>query len=99
MLQAGHGPDLGQEAIHADHRGQLGAQELERNPAAVLQVLREIYPRHASLPKLALEAVLAGQGGGKPLEGVDHRGSMHGGVERDCFNPIVHAMQPVSQTR
>jgi hypothetical protein len=67
-------------------------QALERHPAAVLQVLREVDPRHPSLPKLALEAVLAGQGGGNLSKASTVAGSMHGGVERDCVKPIVHAM-------
>ena len=42
VLQVGGGLDLRQEAVGPDHRGELGAQHLDRNFAIVFQVLRQI---------------------------------------------------------
>ena len=50
-------PDLGEEALAAEHRGQLGAQDLEGDVAVVLEVVREIDRRHAARAELALDAV------------------------------------------
>ena len=40
MLEIGGGLDLGEEALGPDHRGQLGAQHLEGNPAIMTEILR-----------------------------------------------------------
>ena len=62
MLQVGGRLDLGQEALGADHGGELGPQHLERDLAVVPQVVGEVDRRHAAGAELALEAVAVGQG-------------------------------------
>ena len=65
MLQVRGGPDFGEEPLGADHRGQLGAQHLERDLAVVLEVVRQVDRRHAALAQLPLEAVAVGERGGE----------------------------------
>ncbi len=74
VLQVGGGADLGQEALAAHHGGQLGLEDLEGDPAVVLQVLGQVDRGHAALAELALEAVAALEGGGQARERVRHRG-------------------------
>ena len=57
MLQVRRGLDLGQEPLGAEHRGQLRAQDLERDLAVVPEVLGEVDGRHAAGAELALDAV------------------------------------------
>jgi hypothetical protein len=54
-------------------RGELRPQDLDGDPAIVLQVQREIDGGHAARAELALDAVAVGQGGGELREGVGHR--------------------------
>ena len=61
MLQVGRDLDLGEEAIHAEHRAELGLEHLERDLALVLDVLREVDGRHAAFAELALDGVAAGE--------------------------------------
>jgi hypothetical protein len=58
VLQVGGEPDLGQEALGADHRGQVGAEDLESDPPFVAQVVRQVDGRHPPGPDLLLEAVM-----------------------------------------
>ena len=51
VLEIGGGLDLAQEPLGADHRGQLGAQDLDRDLAVVLEVLREVHRGHAALAR------------------------------------------------
>src|SRR5437762_1981787 len=48
MLQARGDADLAEEALGAEHRAQLGIQDLERHIALVLEVAREIHRRHTA---------------------------------------------------
>jgi hypothetical protein len=57
MLQVCRSADLGQEQCRADHPSELAAQHLERDAAAVPQVLGQVHRRHTALAELALEAV------------------------------------------
>ena len=52
---------------------QLGVEDLDGDPAAVLEVLGEINRRHASLADLPLEAVAVGQGAGEARGGGGQR--------------------------
>jgi len=62
VLEIGGDFDLGEEALSAEHGGQLGVQHLDGDLAAVLQVFGEIHRGHAALSHLAVEAVAVGQG-------------------------------------
>ena len=75
MLQRGRGLDLHHEALGADHRGQLGLQDLEGDFAVVLEILGQVHRGHAALPDYGrtavrpyIDAVAVGQGGGETLE-------------------------------
>ncbi len=66
MLEACRDLDLAGEAVGAETRRQLRTQDLDRHAAVVLEVLGEIDGGHATLAKFTLDAVAAGEGGGKP---------------------------------
>jgi hypothetical protein len=55
--------DLAGEALGAEGGGELGAEDLEGDPAVVLQVLGEVDGGHAALAELPLDAVALGEGG------------------------------------
>ena len=57
MLQIRRRLDLGEKALGADHGGQLGAQDLHRDLAIVLEVVREIDGRHTARTEFTLDAV------------------------------------------
>jgi hypothetical protein len=62
MVQVGGGPDLREEPFRADHRCQMGLQELDGDLAMVPDVLRQVDGRHTSLADGPLDPVAAGQG-------------------------------------
>ena len=68
MLQARGGPDLAEEPLGADGRGQLRPQHLHRDSAIVLRVVREVDSRHAPRAQLPLDAVAVGQGGREAMK-------------------------------
>ena len=51
------------EALGAERGGQLGAQDLHRHLAVVLEVLGEVDRRHAALAELPFDAVAVGERG------------------------------------
>src|ERR1051325_2782747 len=65
MLQRGDGLDLAQEPLGANDGGQLGPEDLDGDPAVVLQVLREIDRGHPALAQLALDRVASREGAGQ----------------------------------
>ena len=69
VLQAGGRLDLGKEALAADDGAQLGAQDLDRDLAGVLEVLGEVDGGHAALAELTLEAIAIGEGDREALLG------------------------------
>jgi hypothetical protein len=74
------GLDLAQEPLGADGVGQLGAQDLERDLAVVLDVVGEVDDSHAARAELALDAVVVRQGGVQGLDRVGQRWSVVGRV-------------------
>ena len=72
MLEPGGDLDLAGEPLGAERGGQLGAQDLHRHLAVVLQVLGEVHRRHAALAELALDAVAAGERGGQAFHSRAH---------------------------
>ncbi len=76
VLQRGGGADLGEEPLGADHRGQLGAEHLDRHLAVVPQVLGQVHRGHPAMPQLPLDAVAVGKGAGEPGGDGDHRVKM-----------------------
>ncbi len=73
MLEVGGDLDLGQEPFGAEHGGQLGAKDLHRDLAVVLEILREVHRGHAALAQLALNAVAVTKGGGEAVGLETHR--------------------------
>ena len=63
--------DLGEEPLGADHGGELGPQDLERDPPVVSEVCREIDHGHAAGADLAVEPVAVFESG---LETADELG-------------------------
>ncbi len=61
VLEVGGGPDLGQKTLSTDDGGKLGPQHLDRDLAAVAQVVGQIHGGHAALPQLAVDPVAVGQ--------------------------------------
>ena len=70
MLQVGRDLDLGQEPLDAEHRAQLGIQDLERDLAVVAHVAGEVDGRHPAATDLAVNGVAVLQCGG---EGGEHQ--------------------------
>ncbi len=61
MIERGSDPDLAGESIGAEHRSQLGPEHLDRDFAAMLQVLCQVHGRHPAPAELALDGVAAGE--------------------------------------
>ena len=66
-------PNLAQKSLGTDDRRELGAQDLDRDLAVVLQVVSQVHRGHAALAQLAFEVVAVGQGGGEAV----WRGVLH----------------------
>lgn len=80
MLQRCRERDLLEEALGPELRGELGAQQLERDPPAMLQILGQIHRRHAARTQLTLDAIAIGERGAEGL--VDHWEGVRG-AERE----------------
>ena len=74
MLQRRNGLDLAKEPLGTDHRGQLGAQDLDRDFAIVLEVLGQVDRGHAALAQLPFDAVAVGEGALQLRRRLGHRG-------------------------
>ena len=96
MLEPGGDLDLAGEALGAEGGGELGAQDLERHLAVVLQVLGEVDGGHAALAELPLDAVALGEGGLQSGHRLGHRGLWVGMVERwpECYGPASGSLVP-----
>ena len=75
--------DLAEEAVVPEHGGQLGPQHLDRHLAVVAQVFRQVDGRHATGAQLALDAILAGEGGSEAFRARIHRRSL-------CSTSMTH---------
>ena len=60
MAKMGGGMDLGEEAVRADHDGQIAIQDFDRDLAPVPDVVGEIHSRHSPDTDHAFDSV-AGQ--------------------------------------
>ena len=80
MLERRCGLDLGDEALGAQHGGELGLEHLERDATVVPQVLRQVDGGHATLAQLALDAVAVAERGGQAIEVVCHHEVVTGKV-------------------
>ena len=76
VLQVRRRPYLGEEALRAKRCGEVGVQHLERDETVVLGIARQVHRCHATVPKLTLDDITAGEGGLElVLEGGGHRGT------------------------
>lgn len=57
MIEVRGDPDLGEEALGAQHHRQLGSEHLERYLPLVLQLRREIDRGHSPRAELTLDAI------------------------------------------
>ena len=62
MLEIRCQPNLAEEPLGAQHRGQLVPQHLDGDRATVLEIPGQVDCRHAPATKLALDRVAAGEG-------------------------------------
>src|SRR2546428_14123420 len=106
MLQIGRDLDLGEEPLGAEHRGQLGLEDLDRDLAVVFQVLREIPRGHPASPELALDAVAVGEDGGEAVGDVRRqiavlitRDGLNGGPSKRGVRCTMPAAAPVIAIR
>ncbi len=53
--------DFPQKALGAEGGGDLGAQDLDSDGAAVPEIAREVHGGHPPVPQLALEGLAVGQ--------------------------------------
>jgi hypothetical protein len=67
VLKRRGGLDLGDEALGADHGGELGSQHLHRDLAPVLQIVGEVYRGHAARAELRVQLVAVGERAAKAL--------------------------------
>jgi hypothetical protein len=73
MLKPGGGLDFLQKPIDTERGRQVRAEHLDRDLAAVANVVREVDRRHAALPQLTLEHVAVTQGINKLWGWCGHR--------------------------
>lgn len=77
MLKRRGGPDLRQETLGADDRGQFRAEDLDRHLAVALEVLGQVDRSQAAGAEFTLDPVPVGQRGSKTFEG-------HGRAPDNC---------------
>ena len=73
MLEPGRDLDLPMEPVFSHPPRALGAQHFDGDPAAVLGVVGDEDPRHASGADLALQDVAISQRGLQPCQGIRQR--------------------------
>ena len=76
VLQVCGRPDLGEEAVCSDDRGQLGLEDFEGDSSRVSLVEREVDRRHSPFTEPPLDVVLALEGRGQARQGVGHRANI-----------------------
>ena len=84
MLEVCCYANLAQEPVDADSGGEVRMEHLERDGAAMLEVVREIDGRHAAGAEFALNGVAAGEGGVESVDGGGH-------VSQECSGGGLHA--------
>ena len=67
MLQRCRRLDLDDEAIEAQYRGELRPQDIARELAIVLEIVREIDRRHPARAQITVDAISIGERDGEPV--------------------------------
>ena len=75
VLQAGRDCDLTMKAVGAERGAQLGPQDLQRDPPAVLEVFGEVDRGHPAPAELTLDPVALAESRLEVLEQVQDLGS------------------------
>jgi hypothetical protein len=73
VLEPGSELDLAEEARDPAGSAHLGSDELDRNRAAVAEILRQIDRRHPSGAELALNGIAFAERGSQALQGIAPR--------------------------
>ena len=94
MLQRRRRLDLSEEAVAADHRGEIRVKDLDRDGTIVLQVVRGVDGRHAALPELALDAVAAFERLRQAQLGVGRAGHRGGGQRQTTSSTAAQRAMP-----
>ena len=77
VVEPGRELDFPEKALGAEGGGDLGAQDLDSDGAAVPEIAREVHGGHPPVPQLALEGVAVGQ---RRAQGVERRTQGRGSV-------------------
>ena len=72
MLEVRGDAHFAQEAVGAEHGGEVGPQDLDRHLAVVPRIVGEVDGGHPALPELTLDGVAVGEGLAKLVRDV-HR--------------------------
>src|SRR5439155_23678585 len=88
MLQPGGHPDLQQEALGAQARGESGLEDLERDGAVMPQVVSEVDSGHAAAAELALDVVAVAERGVRRWKGIG-RGHLQTALQRTLRCPGI----------
>ena len=75
MLKAGFDADFAEEPLGAERRGQLGPQDLDRDVAIVLEVVRSVDIGHPAAPDLTVERITVRERGPQAVNLVHHGGA------------------------
>jgi hypothetical protein len=76
VAESGGEPDLLKKPLGADEIAELGPEDLDGDPAIVLEILGEVDRGHPALPELALDPIAASQRGDEPAGRGIHRQNM-----------------------
>ncbi len=74
MLELCGNPNLAEEPIRTDVRGQFRAQDLDGYIAIVPQIVRKKHEGHAALAEFAVNGIPPGEGFGQAFRGRRHGG-------------------------
>jgi hypothetical protein len=80
VAKVGGGPDLGNEALGADDRGQVRLEHLDRDIAVMSDVVREIDRRHPADTELPLDAIVRQEGSRERRRDALHAGNRNSPV-------------------
>ena len=61
MFEPGGDPDLVQEPLRTDHRGEVGTHYLDADQTVVLQITGEVDGGHPTTAKLSLDGIAVGE--------------------------------------
>lgn len=101
VTKVGSGPDLGDEALGADDRGQILLEHLDRDVAFVPDVAREIDHRHSADTEFSLHAIVRQEGSRERRRDVGHdgyRNSLRTTERRGCDAPCSSDTSPGSDS-